>query len=340
MPSIPVPFVTLFVLLILLLTLYANDRQHYRRAMFFLAACVLLLAVGALRWFYPSAPLMLLRVLLAALLPALAWHSFNSLSQPRFSLRQFAPAALVMAITQCWPPATDIALFLLYIGYGVALIRVGKQGGDNFIFTRLGETRAAAKMALAAGGFLCFSGVTDLMIALEFFWHQGQFVPTLIALLQALMLPFIALAIVLASRTRPVIEESLEQEAPPCVSQPEPQHAALCQQLEQRLQHNALFLDSNLTLNSLARKAGIPARQISRAVNATFHCNVSQWINGFRIAHAQQLLRHSDLSITEVMLESGFMTKSNFNREFLRLSGMTPSAFRQQAETAPSAETE
>ena len=334
MPSIPVPLVTLLVLLILLVTLFANHRQRYRRACVFLAACALLLAVGALRWAYPSTPLMLLRVLLAALLPALAWYSFHHLTQPTFSLRQFAPAVLVMAVTQCWPPATDVALFLLYVGYGVALINVGRKSSDTFIFARLGEAPAAAKLAMAAGSFLCFSGITDLLVALAFLWHQGRFVPMLIAVLQGLILPLIALAIVLAARTRPPVAPPEVSDSAACTLALSSQQVELCQQAEDRMRMLALFLDSNLTLNLLARKTGIPARQLSRAVNATHHCNVSQWINGFRIAHAQLLLQSGELSVTEVMLESGFITKSHFNREFLRVSGMTPSAFRQQAAPA------
>ena len=92
-----------------------------------------------------------------------------------------------------------------------------------------------------------------------------------------------------------------------------------------------LYLNPNLTLNALARKTAVPARQISKAVNLTRGCNVSQWINGFRIDFTQQLLRNTALSVTEVMLEAGFATKSNFHREFLRISGMTPTAYRRTA---------
>lgn len=328
MPSVPVPVVTLFILSLLLLTLYFRDRQYYRGAIRFLFACILLLAVGALRWIWPAASLMLLSILLAALLPALAWHCFSSLTSSKFSSWQLAPAAIVLFVTQCWPQATDVALFILYLSYGVALIKVGAQDGDQFIFTRIGEASSAAKMVIAAGCFLCFSGITDLLVTLEFIWHDGQFVPLMIAILQGLMLPFMALAIVLAAKTRPEVENSVSM-PPPNDPKSSQEHMALCHQLENQLLKQALFLDNNLTLNLLARKSGIPARHISRAVNATHHSNVSQWINGFRIAHAQHLLQTTDLPITDVMMESGFSTKSNFNREFLRISGMTPSQFRQ-----------
>ncbi len=54
-------------------------------------------------------------------------------------------------------------------------------------------------------------------------------------------------------------------------------------------------------------------------------------MNEYRIAEARRLLRETDLAVTQVMLEAGFQTKSNFNREFLRATGKTPSDFRRTA---------
>lgn len=98
------------------------------------------------------------------------------------------------------------------------------------------------------------------------------------------------------------------------------------------LQAQTLYLDPNLTLAQLARKAGIPARQISAAVNRQCGLNVSQWINQYRIDKARQLLKETDFSITEIYGMAGFNTKSNFNREFSRITAMTPSAYRRSAD--------
>lgn len=42
-------------------------------------------------------------------------------------------------------------------------------------------------------------------------------------------------------------------------------------------------------------------------------------------------------SVIRVMLESGFLTKSNFNREFLRVTGTSPTAWRQLQKTGDEA---
>jgi len=48
------------------------------------------------------------------------------------------------------------------------------------------------------------------------------------------------------------------------------------------------------------------------------------------VAQAQAQLRQGQ-SVTQAMLAAGFDTKSNFNREFLRVTVQTPSAWRQGA---------
>ncbi len=96
-----------------------------------------------------------------------------------------------------------------------------------------------------------------------------------------------------------------------------------------------LYRDPDLTLERLARRAGIPARQISGALNRIHGRNISQIVNEYRVSDAKRRLVATRDSVTLVMLESGFGTKSNFNREFLRVTGMTPSSYRHSSGEIP-----
>jgi AraC-like DNA-binding protein len=98
--------------------------------------------------------------------------------------------------------------------------------------------------------------------------------------------------------------------------------------LAKLLSEKTVYLDPDLTLSKLSRKLVIPAKQISVAVNLIHKKNISKLINEYRIEHAKQALLLTDLTITQVFMNSGFQTKSNFNREFSRVAGMTPSEFR------------
>ena len=79
------------------------------------------------------------------------------------------------------------------------------------------------------------------------------------------------------------------------------------------MQKVPLFLDPDLTLSRLARRLRVPAKELSKAINQISGENVSGFINRRRIAHACALLKQGH-SVTSAMFDSGFQTKSNFNR--------------------------
>ena len=91
-----------------------------------------------------------------------------------------------------------------------------------------------------------------------------------------------------------------------------------------------LFADPDINLSRMARRLHLPARDVSKAINQATGLNVSQYVNGLRIEEACRVMEETDTSITEVVFQSGFNTKSNFNREFLRVKGMAPSVWRKE----------
>ena len=97
--------------------------------------------------------------------------------------------------------------------------------------------------------------------------------------------------------------------------------------LDALLESRRLYLDPELTLTRLARALHVPAKQLSAAINRRTGGNVSRHVNGHRIREACGALE-AGASVTEAILASGFNTKSNFNREFRRVTGRTPSAWR------------
>lgn len=335
MVSVPFPVVTLLALFILLAMALFSGKPHHRGTVQFLSACILLLSVSMLRWEYDSVALRNLQAMMAVLLPSIAWHSFMSLTEmkrPRYLSWLVGPVIITLLIEGIWPTATDMVLFLLFFSYGCGLMWVAWRGDDIFIFSRLSESLQTTRMAFFAGCFLCISALTDLTIAFDFSMTGGRQAPAIVALFQAMLLPLIGFAIISAGRTTAVSNAPLNKEVTPePPTQPAGEQNEIYVILEEKVRATQIYLNPDLTLNLLARKTGIPARQLSAAVNALCQCNVSQWINCFRIERAQALLLSSPQPVTEIMLDSGFTTKSNFNREFQRICGMSPTAFRQQA---------
>lgn len=119
----------------------------------------------------------------------------------------------------------------------------------------------------------------------------------------------------------------------PAVSTPEesPYWNQLETSLEAYVAGNKPYLDADLSLLQLARKLGVPGRELSSYINTRLGCNFSDYIAGWRIAEAKEMLHDQGLPVTEVIYACGFNSKSVFNTHFKKQTGMTPSQWRENA---------
>ena len=92
-----------------------------------------------------------------------------------------------------------------------------------------------------------------------------------------------------------------------------------------------IFRDGNLTLVSLAEKLNITPHQLSWIINDKMNQSFSTLINRHRIEDVKKRLAdggNNDSTILEMALDSGFSTKTAFNRAFKKFTGLTPSQYR------------
>lgn len=193
------------MLLILLLKVCQQRPAGYRNSTIFIAGCSLQVLMSALRWQFDLIQLRQLQSVMAITLPPLAWHCFTGQRLQQKIAAFVGPPTLALALNLIAPATTDAVLMLLYIGYGCTLIRTALQGSNTFIFKRLSDSTSTSSLAFIAGSFLCFSGLTDLAIALNFHFYQGQQAPLMVAISQAILLPFICFAIV--GNSRPSLQD-------------------------------------------------------------------------------------------------------------------------------------
>ena len=83
----------------------------------------------------------------------------------------------------------------------------------------------------------------------------------------------------------------------------------------------------NISLKALAKELGYEERYLSRCFHNTVPMHFSAYVNLFRVDHAIGLLQNTDLSVSEVSLESGFQSIRSFNRVFNEITGKTPRDF-------------
>ena len=108
--------------------------------------------------------------------------------------------------------------------------------------------------------------------------------------------------------------------------------AALLQRWLDLLKQEQLYtFEYGITLSLAARKLQVPARQLSNAINLHYGASFSVLLNDQRIEHAKSLLiSMPELPVTEIIAQAGFASKSNFHKEFLRVTGTTPTLYREQ----------
>jgi AraC-like DNA-binding protein len=109
----------------------------------------------------------------------------------------------------------------------------------------------------------------------------------------------------------------------------------LSMRIERAMRDTKLFLDPELKVAHLADALDVPDYKITRALTGCMaQKNFNQYVNRFRIGHAQALLRdasHARLQILQIALRSGFASLGPFNRAFKAQCGMAPSEYRVQS---------
>jgi AraC family transcriptional regulator len=88
-------------------------------------------------------------------------------------------------------------------------------------------------------------------------------------------------------------------------------------------------------LSELSALAHMSTFHFARLFKRSTGLSPHRFVVGRRIDHAKVLLAADDLSIAAISRAAGFRTPSHFTTVFRRAAGMTPSAYRSAAHSAP-----
>jgi AraC-like DNA-binding protein len=99
------------------------------------------------------------------------------------------------------------------------------------------------------------------------------------------------------------------------------------------MEEQQLYLTQNLNIEEFARHVGLHYREVSSIINKHFDTNFFEFVNAYRVDKAKAMLVDpvfAHMTILDILLESGFNSKSAFHRFFKRYTGMSAADFRKQ----------
>jgi AraC family transcriptional regulator len=83
-----------------------------------------------------------------------------------------------------------------------------------------------------------------------------------------------------------------------------------------------------LTLDELAREAGVHPVHLSRVFRHVVGEGVSDYVHRLRVRSACEQMLSPEASLADISFTTGFADQSHFTRSFRKITGMTPAAFR------------
>ncbi len=113
---------------------------------------------------------------------------------------------------------------------------------------------------------------------------------------------------------------------------PGPPTSTVTRKQYHKIQQAVLFINDNyqtdIRLDTVAGEAGMSPSHFSRIFKKVIGLSYQEYLNSRRITKAKDLLLTSPQSVTEIAATLGFSDATGFGRLFKKLTGQTPSAYR------------
>lgn len=124
------------------------------------------------------------------------------------------------------------------------------------------------------------------------------------------------------------INEHAEKKPLSVVSLSQPQRNGKQTRIGEVVDYITKNFAEEITVESAASLAGMSQTAFSRNFQAVTGNRFIEFVNRVRIGQACSMLYATEDQITSICFASGFQNLANFNRHFLKMKNMTPSAYR------------
>ncbi len=220
---VPLPFVVALLLAILLVRMLRQGDGSFAEKQPFLLLIGLYglqSVVIGIRWGYDVVGIMPIQSLIATTIAALAWVCFKGLAmeeQPALSRfwPHLLPTATIAIFIALYPEPISLAIILIFLGYGAALLRLAWGGPDALVATRLDGAMLSYRSLQITGFALIASAVTDVIISFDFSRTGGTHAGAIVALGNVIALLVLGTAASVASGGSGAEAFSAEPPPPP-----------------------------------------------------------------------------------------------------------------------------
>jgi AraC-like DNA-binding protein len=106
--------------------------------------------------------------------------------------------------------------------------------------------------------------------------------------------------------------------------------AAKLEQIKKAVFDEKLYLNTNCSIELVAKTTGTSKNEVSRAINKGLNISFNDYVNSLRTEHAKNLLAEFDKNhdtVEGVGYAAGFNSKASFYRAFKKFTSQTPSSF-------------
>jgi len=96
------------------------------------------------------------------------------------------------------------------------------------------------------------------------------------------------------------------------------------------------YLDNELSIRKLASVLDMQPHHLSQVINSSFDMNFYTFVNNYRIDEVIRLMKEPERNhhtILAIAYDSGFKSKSSFNTIFKKMTGKTPSEYRDEIDS-------
>ena len=177
-------------------------------------------------------------------------------------------------------------------------------------------------------------------IAVDYFFYGYQ-LPVVSYYPLYLLLAFITIWMGVEAFLRPeliLVELSPTRRLPTLSKDESDQLLKATNWLRGELETNLFYKDASLTLASLAKALQITPHELSRIINQGTGKNFNDLINEYRIKEVIRKMQdptYQRMTLQGIAYESGFNSKSTFNRTFKQLTNQSPLEYQKNQKRAP-----